>query len=300
MLLYSWEVDKAGSGGPGRVWTYWEDQGDRVRPPYLDLCAETIRHHLSGLALEVVDARSALELLPDLDEALWRRLPDPVRRSDYCRIRLLHRYGGAYLDVDCVAVAALTKLLEPLESHSFVCFGAEESGVQNGFLAARPGAPFLERWIEAQDRILADNDDWTSLPQTALGERLATPISSEVERFSFPERTISPVMWYEWGRFFSRATSPDWVFRHAPLTVMLFNQYMAGPLRDTSAGELLSGKILLSRLFRVALGVSTAEDESDGWTRLDPLADLFYSRRARALRARIRAARRQPSHRGQM
>ena len=270
---------------------YWERPGGAPRAPYLDLCEETIRHHLDGMAFEVVDERSAFDWVPTLSRQVWHALPDAMRRSDYLRVRLLHAHGGVYLDVDCIALASLRLLTEPLASATFASFGAADQAVQNGFFAARPGSPLLEAWAEAQDRFLVDADDWSSLPRTALGEPLATELAAVFPHHSFPERVIAPVMWYEWGRFFSRCASPADVLRFSPLTVMLYNEFMGEYLRNASRSELLTGRTLLSRLFRVALGISTPGDEEDGWTKLHLLADVRYSTYGRAARSRIRSAR---------
>src|SRR3979411_24918 len=101
----------------GRVWMYWEDPEDglRRRAPYLDLCHESVRAHLDGLELQVIDRENVFDWLPDLDRDRWERLPGPVCRSDYPRLRRVHRHGGAYLDFDCIVMASLRELLAPLE-----------------------------------------------------------------------------------------------------------------------------------------------------------------------------------------
>ncbi len=270
------------------MWMYWEQPPERPRAPYLDLCLETIEHHLGSLTLEILDEKTIFDRLPDLDEQVWLRLPDPLRRSDYARIRLLYEHGGAYLDVDCIAVSPLEKLIEPLSSNDFVTFGSERQSVQNNFFAARPGAKFLEKWLSAQERLLGSVEDWAGLPRTALGEPLATSIASTEAHYNFSERRIAPVMWYEWGRLFSRCTSPRRVFDHSPITVMLYNAFMGGHLRDTTVQDLLEGNLLISRIFRIALGRSSVEDEVDGWARFELFADLKYSTYGRAARNRVR------------
>jgi hypothetical protein len=274
-----------------RVWMYWEHDPARGRAPYLDLCMQTILKNRGTLALEMVDERTIFDWLPELDITMWNALRSPTSRSDYGRIRLLHTYGGLYLDADCIAMAPLHCLTAPLESNSFVSFGLDDGPIQNNFFAARAGDPVLEQWIDAQDRVLSNVSDPSALPRTALGEPLLTPIASHAPHFTFPERTIAPVMWYEWGRFFSRCTAPRRVLQHRPLTVMLYNEFMGGPLRATSIDDLRNGRTLLSRLFRIALGMSTVEDETDIWTRAHVLADARYSSFGRALRGKLRRIR---------
>jgi Glycosyltransferase sugar-binding region containing DXD motif len=281
---------QTGELGVDRVWMYWEHDPGHPRAPYLDLCRRTIEHRLDALSLQVVDDRTVRDLLPDLDEVTWSRLPDPVRRSDYCRVRLVHRYGGLYLDADCLALAPLSRLLEPLVSVPFVTYGTPGGLLQNNLFAARAGSELLGCWMDAQDELLHDADVG-ALGRTALGEPLLTPLAARLEHHRFPERVVAPVMWYEWGRFFSKTTPPNWVLRHAPLTVMLYNEFMGTTLRDVPEEELLRGRTLLSRLFRIALGQSTPDAETDFATRLHLGADLVYSPSGRAAMGRLRRLR---------
>ena len=268
-----------------RVWTYWEYKNRRgARPAYLDLCTESVRGHLGPLTLELVDQDSIFEWLPDLDADTWRRLPGPSWRSDYGRARLGARYGGIYLDVDCVVVDDLGRLLEPLGRCDFASWGREAGGrMYDGLFAARPGARLLEEWAEAQDRALHEVADWTRLPWSFLGQDLLGPVASRVEYHNYPLATIAPVMWYEWRRFLSKVASPARLFAHRPHTVMLWNGFMARPLREITSDELLRGNALLSRVLRIGLGRTTPDQELDGWTRLHHLADLRFSRFGRAL-----------------
>ena len=274
-----------------RVWMYWEYRNRaRVRPAYLDLCLETIRRHLGPLTLELVDRENVFEWLPDLDADTWHRLPEATFRSDYCRTLLMHRYGGLYLDYDCIALEGLDTLLEPLATHEFAGWGAEAEGrLYNNLFAARPGARLLEEWIEAQDAVLRASDDWDSLPRAVLGMHLAAPLAARLEHYNFPLPTIAPVMWYEWRRFFSRTASPVPVLAQRPRTVMLWNGFMAPPLRTVSEQQLRRGRTLLCRLLRIGLGESTLEEELDAWTRLHLISDIRFSSLSRKVERRLHA-----------
>jgi hypothetical protein len=63
----------------------------------------------------------------------------------------------------------------------------------------------------------------------------------------------------------------------SPITVVLWNVVMGPILRDRTRTELLAGRVLLSRLLRMGLGHSTAENEEDLWTRLHGLSALRFS-----------------------
>lgn len=280
------DVAAAPDGAPGRVWMYWEKRKPTsIRSPYLDLCLETVEAHLDGLKLEVVDERSIYDWLPDLDQATWDRLPRPASRSDYGRNRLLWRYGGIYLDFDCVVLDSLRRLLEPLSRVSLAGWGDEAAGLfYNNLLAARPGSPFLEEWMVAQDRLLHGSDDWPALGYAGLGQHLAGPLAGHLEHHKFAVDQVAPIPYYQTVRFFSTTASPAPLLSCRPMTVMLWNHAMGGKLRDVSAQQLLTGKTLLSRLLRIGSGRSTLDEELDLRTRLHVLSDLSVSGPAMSVR----------------
>jgi hypothetical protein len=266
-------------GAPGRVWMYWEKRRPTsIRTPYLDLCLETVEAHLDGLSLEVVDERTIFDWLPDLDQAIWERLPRPASRSDYGRNRLLWRYGGIYLDFDCVVIDSLRRLLEPLGRTSLAGWGDEAQGLFfNNLLAARPGSPFLEEWMVAQDRLLHGSDDWPALGYAALGQHLAGEVAQRVEHHTFAETLVAPIPWHQAARFFSTTASPAPLLSSRPMTVMLWNRAMDERLEHVSAQQLLTGHTLLSRLLRIGSGRSTLDEELDLRTRLHVVSELSFS-----------------------
>jgi Glycosyltransferase sugar-binding region containing DXD motif len=269
----------APDGAPSRVWMYWEKRKPTsIRTPYLDLCLETVEANLDGLNLEVIDERTIYDWLPDLDQATWERLPRPASRSDYGRNRLLWRYGGIYLDFDCVVIDSLRRLLEPLSDTSLAGWGDETEGLFfNNLLAARAGSPFLEQWIVAQDRLLHGSDDWPALGYAALGQHLAGDIARQVEHHSFAENQVAPIPWHQAARFRSTTESPAPLLSCQPITVMLWNRAMGERLEHVSAEQLLTGKTLLSRLLRIGSGRSTLDEELDLRTRLHVVSDVSFS-----------------------
>lgn len=83
--------------------------------------------------------------------------------------------------------------------------------------------------------------------------------------------------WYEWRRFLSCIESPARVLAAHPPVLVLWNAVMGPLLRRRSRGEILGGKMLVSRLLRIGLGLSTVVAESRGSARLDLLSRLRFS-----------------------
>jgi hypothetical protein len=269
------------------VWMYWENLPGRTRPAYLDLCQETIRHHLGSLEFHALDDTSIFEWLPDLEPSIWSRLTIPAQRADYARTRLVYKHGGVWLDADCIAVAPLDTLAGYLGSHELASWGADVRGrFFNNIFVARAGSPLLALWMESQDKRLASSDDWSLLPWSALGTDAFHPFMKDGNYANIPFTKVAPVLWYEWRRFFSPFQSPADVLASSPVTVMLWNKGMGPLLADHSLGQLRRGKMLLSRLFRIALGESTLDEELDGYTRLNRVSDLRY--RANGIRVERR------------
>ena len=110
--------------GKAHVWMYWEDLPGEHMAPYLELCLDTIKLHLDdGMRLHALNEQTVFQWLPDLAPEIWTKLGTPVRRADYARVRLVERYGGLWIDADCIAVTSLRSLVERLATHEVVGWG---------------------------------------------------------------------------------------------------------------------------------------------------------------------------------
>jgi hypothetical protein len=259
------------------VWAYWENHRRPRRSEYLDLCTETIEHHVAPLELRVLSRDDAVTWLPDLDVDRWESLPAPNFRSDYVRSRLLQRYGGIWIDIDTVALAPLSQLLDELDGTGMVCFGKELGRFFGGLCAAAPATEFVDSWVEGQDKALSRRADWSELPYAALAQDVTWELARRLPWKALPMGRVAPVPWYEWRRFFSRLESPTRLLQSSPITVVLWNVVMGPILRDQTRAELLASRTLLSRLLRIGLGRSTVQGEEDAWTALHALSSLRFS-----------------------
>lgn len=70
-----------------------------------------------------------------------------IQRANILRYALLHKSGGVYVDLDVTCRVALDTT--PLVRLPFVSPGAHPAGVNNAFIAAQPGHPFLAQLLEA-------------------------------------------------------------------------------------------------------------------------------------------------------
>jgi mannosyltransferase OCH1-like enzyme len=80
-----------------------------------------------------------------------------IQRTNILRYLLLHHYGGVYLDMDITCHQNLDYLLRA----PFLTPAAHPAGINNAFIVARPGHPFLTRLIE---QVPKHNLAWAGLP----------------------------------------------------------------------------------------------------------------------------------------
>lgn len=270
------------------VWTYWETPPGKVRSVYLDLCLQTIERHAPPLELRCLDFDTGPEALPGIDLDRWRSLPAPNFRSDYVRSRVLQRYGGIWIDIDTIALAPLTQLIAEVDDTGVVCFGREVGRFYGGLCAAAAGAPFVEMWAAEQDKALDRCEDWSSMSYAALAQDVTWHVARRMPWKALPMNRVAPVPWHQWRRFLSRVESPRTVLAAAPPVVVLWNAVMAPLLRPLSSEQLLHSRRLISRLLRIGLGHSRADQEEDVLTLLEPLSRLRFSKRGQRIEQALR------------
>jgi hypothetical protein len=145
--------DKPDHAEPRRIFTLWL-QGEEQAPPLVRACLGSIRAH-SGAEVIVLDGNTVFD---------WIDLPASVVKlsktgkmkaahfADICRVELLYRYGGVWMDATDYLDAPLPEWL--WEADFFVYQGGDAlsgayGGIQNCFIRAAKGAYLLKVWREA-------------------------------------------------------------------------------------------------------------------------------------------------------
>ncbi len=138
---------------PERVFTLWL-QGEQHAPEVVKACFRSMRRHLSQ-ELVVLDEKTLSD---------WISLPEDIIRkwktgkmcaanfSDICRLELLYRYGGIWMDATDYMTAPIPEYVE--ESDFFVFKTGERYGkwfsfIESCFIRARKGDRLLAIWRNA-------------------------------------------------------------------------------------------------------------------------------------------------------
>jgi hypothetical protein len=209
----------------------------------------------------LLTAADVEKLAPDMQPDLAARATSLAQRADYYRTHLLFAQGGLWLDLDIVVLNDLSFAFDAIERHDLVARRSVQGHASNNFMGSPPQSAIIAKCIEYQESLLNALEPGQSLPWLDLGGVALTKSLHAGSVHMVPTNLVAPLAWNESKRFLSRYTSPDTALRTHPVAVMLYNSKYPDWLRGASEHEILRGQIMLSRLLRIALGMSMPEDE---------------------------------------
>ena len=143
---------KSGSAEPERAFTIWF-QGEENAPELVKACFRSMRRNLSQEVV-VLDRETIFNWisLPEDIVAKWKSgKMRPAHFSDICRVELLYRHGGLWLDATDFVTAPVPQ--EIMDADFFMFMAGDKvrgsySFVQNCFIRSKKGSPLLGLWRE--------------------------------------------------------------------------------------------------------------------------------------------------------
>jgi hypothetical protein len=169
------------------VWTYWEGPC----PAWIRACRRTIISHAPQIRLLTPET---FNLLRDRDRDIDLSRLQPAHRADYIRAFLLQRYGGLWIDADCLVMKSLKEVLALLEEHDFIGHRERAGLISNAFIAARPGSRIASALYQRVCEFLRSRK---RLYWNALGADPLTDIVANDSRgwYELPCERIQPICW---------------------------------------------------------------------------------------------------------
>ena len=136
-----------------RIFSIWL-QGEQSAPDIVKACWRSIRAN-SSRELVVLDSGSLgdwIDLPPHVTDKWKRGLIKPAHFTDICRVALLYRYGGYWMDATDFLPAGLPEWID--DRDFFVYMSGERlrgwyAYIQNCFIRARRGNYLLALWLNA-------------------------------------------------------------------------------------------------------------------------------------------------------
>jgi hypothetical protein len=199
------------------VWTYWEG----VMPEWIRLTLGTITSH----------AEIHKHIDPEQFDSLWDCDRDikisslyVAHRADFIRAFLLWRYGGLWIDADCIVLKPLAQIIEPLMNIDFAVFSHANGRLGNSFIYAAPDSHVAAAYFERVKLLLrcGGKRTWRSLGGDAIERAIE---SSDRKVHFFPQHLIQPIMWHEPLRYFvvARESRHAARFQKSAICYMLSN-----------------------------------------------------------------------------
>ena len=201
------QEDTPDASAPRRVFSLWL-QGEEQAPPLVKACLASIRRN-AGAEVVVLDERSLADWidLPDYVVRKWKEgKMKPAHFADICRLELLYRHGGVWMDGTDYLDAPLPDWL--WEAGFFVYQGGDRlrgaySGIQNCFIRAAKGSYLLKVWREAVLAYWEKEDSAVDyfMHQMLLGSAVAANPRAAALFAEMPSLVQDPthVLWYEWA-----------------------------------------------------------------------------------------------------
>jgi hypothetical protein len=190
----------AGARTTPPVWTYWEGPC----PAWIRACRKTIVAHADGVRLLTPES---FERLRDRDRDIdLSRLHAP-HRADYVRAFLLQRYGGMWIDADCLVMQPLKPTLDLLDQHDFIGHRERAGLISNAFIAARPGSRIASAFY---DRVCQSLRSRRPIPWNGIGaDPLTAIVAADATGWGeLPCERVQPICWSHPEEFFAER-SPD-------------------------------------------------------------------------------------------
>lgn len=235
--------------GPA-VWVYWEGPC----PDWIRACLRTLA--IAAPNLRLLSAES-FDHLRDHDRDINLARLQVAHRADFVRLFLLRRYGGLWVDADCLAMQPLQPVLDLLGQHETVGHRERSGLVSNGFLAARPGSRIINAVYERVCARLRSNKPlgWTSIGSEPLSAVIAEDAGGWHE---LPCVRIQPICWSDPGAFFAERSNANHqtAFDKNAISYMLSNTRVRQHVAQHPQADLLNAGTFFSFLLNRAMGVT--------------------------------------------
>ncbi|HSK74508.1 MAG TPA: capsular polysaccharide synthesis protein, partial [Pyrinomonadaceae bacterium] len=238
------------------VWFYWEG----ARPEWIEECHRTI----------LAKCPNARFLTPETFDELWTTDRDidisrlyVAHRADFIRAFLLAKFGGLWIDADCVVMRDLQFLLAKLGEYDFIAHRERNGLFTNDFMAAKPGSIIARELYENICRTLRANQtiSWRAIG----GEPLTEILNKTGARFlELDCRQIQPICWSEPEKFFAAGSEAqhEHNFDRQAICYMLSNGAVINYQKKFPNADLTAENTFFKFIVRRALGEKTVKGDS--------------------------------------
>ena len=248
------------------IWLYWQNKTtDTIKPPYLDLCLETVKKYCNtSFEIFILCDKDIPAVLPSINPN-YTNIEPLAMRADYIRFCLIHKYGGIWLDCDIIVLKNLSFLIDDLKIHNFVAFEHEDPGdISIGIMAGNKDNryskymktlfethPKYSRWKKKKYEI-----EWAqpTIDAKRYLQDLMKFYPNEIKLH--PSRLVYPVHWKKSMKYFWGIGNIDPQILSLP-AVYLHNHMYDNIVKKMTRSQVLRSNYRISDLLRLALNYNS-------------------------------------------
>lgn len=245
----------------GTIWIYWEDRPNRSAPPHVQLCREILKYRCRTCNIKIITPNNVYEYLPDLSPRVWEiTMKNPKHnpiavRCAFIRAFLLEKYGGIYIDSDCIVLEDLSAVFELLANYDFISMRrttANSKHISIGFYGTRKNGKIISEYADKLRTILEKK---TVFGWGECGAHMLTPIVNQYlgSVFLFREEQIHPIVAEKQELFLDVDLTPTAIIPEDALCLMLFHKLFDTSLRNITIIDLWNSDMFVSKVLREAL-----------------------------------------------
>lgn len=208
-----------------KIWTLWL-QGEEKAPALVKACFKSVRKHCKQ-ELIVLDAKTVFDYISLPQEIIDKYRAGKIGHAhfaDICRVELLYRHGGYWLDSTGFVTSPIPDWIEEqdyfmyLTGDNYDIGGSPYSFCQNCFIRARKGAYLLAAWrAMILDYWMHENHTFDYFMHQLLFKTLVTNDERAKKYFAkMPHVSQEPthVLW--------------WAYQNKPFDKKLFKELTSG------------------------------------------------------------------------
>ena len=228
------------------VWMYWE--GDC--PDWIHACQRTVLDHAKDVRLITPEEFARLR---DVDADIDLSSLHTAHRADYVRAFLLAKFGGLWIDSDCVVIRSLEPILDLVAQHDFVGFKERQGHVANNLMGARPASTIARAYYQRVCGILRSGRRlaWMTIGSEALTIVLG---ESDIPWYRLGYELVQPICWSDPAAFFAAGdpSAHGRTFNERSICYMLSNQMIQGVQAREPGRPLMGADTFFSYLLQRA------------------------------------------------
>ena len=174
------------------IFVFWES--DKPIPAYLELCKKTWLKNIPNANIQIINYSNLSEYIGDIYDMDKLKTISLAMQSDIISAAVLEKFGGLFMDLDCIVTDNVFDILNSISKEKLVAFGfPANSGIHLAVLYCKtPQNPILTAWREEAQRRL--NNKPASYKWDFFGNDIINPLlkdSKNKDGFHIIDRSAS-------------------------------------------------------------------------------------------------------------